>query len=281
MTKEEHTHISSRHRFFSLDLKELLSYRDLIVSYARRTLAVSYKQTIAGPVWLVLGPLITSVVYMIVFGNIAHLAPEGVPQILFYLYGNAMWSLCAGVVTQNSDTFTVNADVFGKVYFPRLAIPLSHILVAWLQFLIQFVLAGLIALYEQYRYGFDLTWGRWPLIILLILQITALALGMALIFSSLTVRYKDLRQLIGHGVRLWMFLTPVVYPLTQVTGRWMHLLVLLNPMTAPLECMRWCLWGMGAIPAWNIFYSVLISLLVFAVGFVLFKRAERDFVDII
>ena len=277
--KLKHTHISSEHRLLDLHLGELFGYRDLILLYTRRSLVVTFKQTLLGPLWLVLGPFITSVVYMVIFGKVAGLAQDGVPQILFYLYSNAAWSFTQMIVTQNSDTFSQNAAIYGKVYFPRLAIPLSNILVALIQFAIQFVFACAFAVYYASAQGFDMTFARFPVIVLVLLEMAALGLGVGLIVSGLSNTYKDLRLAINFAVRLWMFLTPVVYPLTQIPGGALRWVMLINPATAPMECLRWCLWDKCTVPMWNIFYSAGFTCVLLFAGLVLFSRVERTFMD--
>lgn len=274
-----HTHISSEHRLFDLKLGELWTYRDLVILYARRSLVATYKQTILGPLWLIVNPLLTSVVYMFIFGNIAGLSTDGVPQILFYLMGNAGWVLFATVITQSADTFVANANLFGKVYFPRLAIPASNILVAFFQFFVQFVLGVCIGLYYMATTDFSFTFQNWVFIPLVLLLEALLALGFGIIASSLTTRYRDLRVLVGFGVRLWMFITPVVYPMSQFGAGALNTALQLNPMTAPMELLRWCLWGTAQVDAASVLYSCAVAAIVLFFGIVLFNKVERTFMD--
>ena len=274
-----HTHISSQHRLLDLKLDEVWAYRDLIWLYARRSLVATYKQTILGPLWLIVNPLLTSVVYMFIFGNIARLSTEGVPQILFYLMGNAGWALFATVITQSADTFVANANLFGKVYFPRLTIPASNILVALFQFLVQFILGVCIGLYYMATTDFSFTFQHWIFIPFILLLEALLALGFGIIASSLTTRYRDLRVLVGFGVRLWMFITPVVYPMSQFGTGVLNTALQLNPMTAPMELLRWCLWGTAQVGVESILYSCAVAAIVLFCGIVLFNKVERTFMD--
>lgn len=278
-TEKQHTHISSKHNLLDLKLREIWRYRDLIVLYARRSIVATYKQTILGPAWLIINPLLTSVVYLVLFGKIAGLSTEGAPQFLFYLASNAGWAFFATVITSSADTFVANSNLFGKVYFPRLVIPLSNILVTLLQFAVQFVLIVGVGVYFMATTDFTFTFAHWIFIPLVLVLEAAMALGFGIIASSLTTRYRDLRILIGFGVRLWMFITPVVYPLSQFTSGAIQKAMMLNPMTAPLECMRWCLWGTSDITMLGIVYSCAVAAVVLFLGIMLFNKVERTFMD--
>ena len=274
-----HTHISAHHRLLDLKLGEVWAYRDLIWLYARRQLVATYKQTILGPLWLIINPLLTSVVYMVVFGNIAGLSTEGTPQILFYLIGNAGWALFATIITTSSDTFMGNAYLFGKVYFPRLTIPLANILVAMFQFLIQFVLSVIIGFYYMATSDFSFTFQTWLFIPVILVVESLMALGFGIIASSLTTRYRDLRVLVNFGVRLWMFITPVVYPMSQFGEGLLRTALQFNPMTAPMELLRWSLWGSTTIDPVSIVISLATTFVVLFCGIVLFNKVERTFMD--
>lgn len=276
---KQHTHISSKHNLFDLKLGEVWKYRDLIFLYARRSIVATYKQTILGPAWLIINPLLTSVVYLVVFGKIAGLSTEGAPELLFYLIGNAAWAFFATTLTQSADTFVANSYLFGKVYFPRLVIPLSNVLVALLQFAVQLVLAIGIGVYYMATTDFAFTLAHWAFIPLVLIVEAALGIGFGIIGSSLTTRYRDLRILIGFGVRLWMFITPVVYPLSQFTSGAIQKAMMLNPMTAPMECMRWCMWGTSDISGFGIVYTLVVAVAVLVVGIMLFNKVERTFMD--
>ena len=273
------TLISADHKLLDLRLDEVWEYRDLITLYARRSLVATYKQTVLGPLWLILNPLLTAIVYMFIFGNVAGLSTEGVPRIVFYLMSNATWILFSTVAIQCADTFVKNADVFGKVYFPRLTIPCSVILVSLFQFAVQFVLGVCIGLYYSFTSDFSFTFARWPLIIPLIVLESLMALGFGIIASNLTTRYRDLRVLVDFGIRLWMFVTPVVYPLSQFGGSYLETVLTFNPMTAPLEAMRWCLWGTGQPSFLGLAYFCMVTIAVLLVGIVLFNKVERTFMD--
>jgi lipopolysaccharide transport system permease protein len=273
------THISAEHSLLDLKLDEVWAYRDLIWLYARRTVVSMYKQTILGPLWLILNPLVTSVVYLIVFGNIAGLSTGGVPKILFYLLSNATWSLFATVINQSSDTFVQNSSLYGKVYFPRLTIPIANALVALLQFGIQFMLVTCIGIYYMATSSFAFTFAHWIVLPLLLVLTITIAMGFGIIASSLTTRYRDLRILVGFGVRLWMYVTPVVYPMEQFSDGLLKRILMLNPMTVPLEGVRWCMWGSPAPSLGSVTLSCATALVVITLGIMLFNKVERTFMD--
>ena len=278
-SREQHIHISSEHRLFDLKLSEIAAYKDLIFLYTRRSLVTTYAQTVLGPLWMIISPFITSVVHMIVFGKIAGLSTDGIPQIVFYLMGTAFWGFFSSTFTQCSDTFLSNSYLYGKVYFPRLVIPISNTLVALVQFLIQFAFGCCFMLYYHLKDRVVFTLAHWILIPVILVQLTLCAYGFGILASSFTTRYRDLRVLVMFGLRLWMYITPVVYPLSQLPEGYLRTLSLINPVTAPAELMRWCLWGKTVLPLWNVFYSVLITLLVAYLGTISFNRVERTFMD--
>ena len=205
-----HTHISSKHRWFDLNLKEVWRYRDLITLFTRRSFVLTYKQTVLGPAWIFLNPLISSIIYAFVFGGIAGMGTDGVPQILFYLCSNAIWIFFSTSVTKNAQTFTANANVFGKVYFPRLAVPISNILASIIQFCVQMILVFLFLAFYVISGQVHPHWEAWLLIPVILLHLGLLGLGCGIIISSLTTKYRDLAILVTFGVQLWMYATPIV-----------------------------------------------------------------------
>ena len=278
MEKSAHIHISARHKPFALKLGELWEYRDLVLLFTRRRFAVSYKQTILGPLWLLINPLLTSLVYMILFGSIARLSTDGVPQLLFYFSGHAFWSYFSSCVSRNATTFTGNASLFGKVYFPRLVIPVSDLLSGIVLLGIQLIPAALLLIYYCVRGLVSPRWAYWPLLLPVILLLGLMGLGVGIIISSLTTKYRDLSVLVGFGLSLWMYASPVVYPLSTVSGR-VRSLVLLNPVTAPLELLRYALFGSGSILWGRLLYALLFTLGVDILGIYIFNRVERTFMD--
>jgi lipopolysaccharide transport system permease protein len=264
--------------WFDLHLKDLWTYRDLVWMFVRRDFVSQFKQTVMGPAWFVLQPLLTTVVFAIVFGNIAQLSTDGLPKMLFYLSGNVVWLYFSGVLTTAANTFVGNAHLFGKVYFPRLSVPLSLAISHLFKFLLQFVfLLAFVCYYWLAGVGVHFTWYVCfaPLLILLM---GGQALGLGVIFSSLTTKYRDLRFLLEFGVRLMMYAAPVVYPLSAIPDNWRWVL-LVNPMTPIIEIFRLGFLGQGSFVLWQLAYSIAFTLLALLFGAALFNRVERTFMD--
>lgn len=274
-----HTHISSKHRWFDLNLKEVWRYRDLIVLFTRRTFVLTYKQTVLGPAWIFLNPLISSIIYAFVFGGIAGIGTDGIPQILFYLCSNAIWIFFSSSVTKNAQTFTANAGVFGKVYFPRLAVPVSNVLASIIQFFVQMILVLVFLAYYVICGQVHPHWEAWLLIPVVLLHLGLLGLGCGIIISSLTTKYRDLAILVTFGVQLWMYATPIVYPLSQLGDGWMKTILLINPVTAPAEMFRYAVLGQGTIMPQYLALSWAITIVVVVVGVMIFNRVEKTFMD--
>lgn len=264
--------------WFDINFKELWQYRDLIVMFIRRDFVSVYKQTILGPLWFFLQPLFTTIVFTIVFGQIAKLPTNGVPPILFYLSGTVVWNYFASCLSKTSDTFVTNSSIFGKVYFPRLVIPISVTITNMLSFGIQFVLfLGFLCFFILQ--GADVRPTIWILITpVLLLQMACLGLGCGIIVSSMTTKYRDLSLLVAFGVQLWMYATPVVYPSSMVVGSLSWLLIL-NPMTAIVELFRYAFLGGHLIPLWYWGASLAMTVLFLSIGVVLFSKVEKNFMD--
>ena len=203
-----HTHISSRHRMLDLKLGEVWKYRDLIVLFTKRTFVVKYKQTILGPAWIFLNPLFSSIIYAVVFGGIAGIGTDGIPALLFYLCSNALWLFFSTCVVSNARTFTENANVFGKVYFPRLTMPISNMLSAVIQFGVQMILVMIVLIYYLIQGVVHPNWEAWVFIPLVLLNLGMFGMGCGIIVSSLTTKYRDLAVLVDFAVQLWMYATP-------------------------------------------------------------------------
>ena len=277
--QQYHTHISSKHRWFDLNLKEVWRYRDLIVLFTRRSFVLTYKQTILGPAWIFLNPLISSIIYAFVFGGIAGIGTDGVPQLLFYLCSNAIWIFFSTCVTKNAQTFTANAGVFGKVYFPRLTTPISNVLASIIQFGVQMILVLLFLAYYLARGAVSPNWWAWLLIPVALVHLGVMGLGFGIIISSLTTKYRDLAILVNFGVQLWMYATPIVYPLSQLGDGLMKTILLINPVTAPVELIRYAVLGRGTIVPAYLALSWAITALVAVFGVMLFNHVEKTFMD--
>ena len=274
------TVIRPRSGWFDINLKELWQYRDLTLMFVKRNFTVLYKQTILGPAWILLNPLITTLIFNVVFGNMAGMPTDGVPSFLFYMAGNTVWTFFANCVNNTANTFVTNSQVFGKVYFPRLTMPVSQVLTSLINFLIQ---AAMFLCFWVYFFatGSDVHFTLWTLALpLVILQVMLLGLGVGIIVSSLTTKYRDLAIAVGFGVQLWMYDSPVVYPLSMLDeSPRLKVLVQLNPMTAPIEVFRAATLGTGSVSAGAILYSVILTLAALVLGVVLFSRIEKTFMD--
>ncbi len=279
MDEQYHTHITSSGRCFDLNLKEVWKYRDLIWLFTKRSFVLTYKQTILGPIWIFLSPFITSVIFTVVFGGIAGIETDGVPHILFYLCSNAVWSFFASTVNKNAHAFTSNAHVFGKVYFPRLTIPVSNVLSAVIQFGIQMLMVlGFLAYYVIIGKVHP-NWTAWLMIPVELIHLGIMGLGFGIIVSSLTTKYRDLGILVGFGVQLWMYATPIVYPLSIMGDSTMRNLIMINPVTVPTEVIRYAVLGTGTIVPFFYILSWVITILVALLGILIFNRVEKTFMD--
>ena len=274
-----HIHISSNHKWMNLNLKEVWQYRDLIYLFTKRNFVVSYKQTILGPAWIFLTPLFSSIVQAFVFGGIAGIATDGVPMMLFYLCSNAIWAFFSSCLLQNASTFTANAYVFGKVYFPRLTTPISNVLSSMIRFVIQMILVMGFMVYFLLQGAVSPNWGAWVMVPVELVHLGILGMGFGIIVSSMTTKYRDLTVLVDFGVQAWMYLTPIVYPLSTVTEGWMRNLLMINPVTSAVEMMRYAILGKGTLDMG--FYSLSwgVTLVVAVLGIMIFNKVERNFMD--
>jgi len=274
-----HTHITSDHKFFKLNLKEVWRYRDLIWLFTKRTFVVSYKQTILGPAWLFITPIISSLIYCFIFGGIAGMGTDGVPQMLFYLSGNAIWAFFSTCLTNNASTFTANANVFGKVYFPRLTTPISNVLSSVIQFGIQMIIVVCFLVFYVITGQVSPNWWALCFIPIILLHLGIMGMGFGIIISSMTTKYRDLRVLVGFGVSLWMYITPIVYPLSQAGEGFLRTVLLINPVTTPVEVFRYALLGQGTIEPWYLLGSWCFTIVVAVFGIMIFNKVERTFMD--
>jgi lipopolysaccharide transport system permease protein len=270
--------ISPRSGWLDINLEELWHYRDLILLFVRRDFVAIYKQTILGPVWFLLQPLFSTIVFTIVFGRIANIPTDGLPQPLFYMSGIVVWNYFASCLVGTSNTFVDNASIFGKVYFPRLTVPVSVIITNLMTFIIQFSIFLSLLLFF-YLKGSTIRPNLFILLSpLLILQMGMLGLGFGIIVSSLTTKYRDLKFAVTFGIQLWMYATPIVYPLSQIPERWRWLFAL-NPMSGVIETFRHAFLGAGSAEPLYMAISLGVTLAVLGVGIVLFRRIEKTFMD--
>lgn len=276
---KHHAHITSEHKFFKLNLREVWQYRDLIVLFTKRNFVVTYKQTILGPAWLFINPILSSLIYCFIFGGIANMSTDGIPQILFYMSGNAIWTLFSNCLVKNATTFTANANVFGKVYFPRLTIPISNVISSIIQFGIQMILVFVLLVYYTMLGAVHPNWSAWLLVPVLLLHLGIMGMGCGIIISSMTTKYRDLSILVTFGIQLWMYITPVVYPLSEADNAFLKAVLLINPVTAPIEVFRYSILGQGTIEFAYCIWSLIFTMMVLIFGIMIFNKIEKTFMD--
>jgi lipopolysaccharide transport system permease protein len=273
--------ISPRRSLFDINFKDLWNYRDLLLMMVRRDFVAFYKQTILGPIWFFIQPLLTTAMYFLIFGRVAKLSTDGVPPMLFYLAGVTCWTYFSESLVKTADTFITNANIFGKVYFPRLIIPLSIVLSNLIRLGIQLVLFLIVWGYYVFFTDSNIRANSMLVLLpLLILLMALLSLGLGIIFSSLTTKYRDLRFLLTFGVQLLMFATPVVYPLSMAPEKYRWLIVL-NPITGIIETFRYAFLNSGTFNWGYLGYSCIATLLILFVGIVIFNKVEKNFMDIV
>ena len=279
------TVIKPRTGLFEVNLKELWDYRDLWTLFVKRTITVQYKQTILGPLWWFIQPALTVIMYMVVFGGIAGIPTDGVPQPLFYLGGICMWQYFSSCLTGTSNTFRTNAGIFGKVYFPRLIMPLSTVTSNLVRFGIQ--LGLFVVAYVYYAVIGQAPSPNWYLLLLplLVLMLAGLALGFGIIISSMTTKYRDLQILFSFFVSLWMYATPIVYPLSQVAGKKamgldLQRIMCFNPVTPIIEAFKYGALSAGEFIGWGwLAYSFVFMIIALALGILMFNKVQKSFMD--
>jgi len=279
MQTQKTTFIKPRSHLLELNLKELWAYRDLLVMYVKRDIVTFYKQTILGPLWFVIQPVITTIMFMFIFGKLAGISTDGIPQPLFYFSGIILWNYFADCLTRNSKVFIDNQHVFGKVYFPRLVVPLSVTLSNLVRFLIQFSIFLVIYAWYYFQPGTMVNPNIHILLLpLLVLLAAGLSLGFGIIFSSLTTKYRDLTFLLQFAVQLWMYATPVIYPLNSIPANKQWLLVL-NPMTSVIETFKYAAIGQGVFSWAHLAYSTVFMIVLLFLGIIVFNKVEKGFMD--
>ena len=271
-------HITSRKKILTLNLRELWNFKDLLLMFVKKDVITIYKQTILGPIWFFVQPIMTTLIFMFVFGNIANISTDGLPQSLFYLSGIVLWNYFSECFIQTSDTFLQNTEIFGKVYFPRIIIPVSKVFSGFIKFLIQFSL--FLAIFFFHFISNDLISPNVNILLtpIIVLIIAGYGLGLGLIFSSLTSKYRDLKFLLQFGVQLLMFSTPIIYPLSTLDGNAL-IFMKLNPLTHLFEAFKYSFLGNGVLNYIGIIYSFSIMLIVLLISTIFFNRTEKNFID--
>ena len=281
--KEWDTIIENKSALLNIDFREVWRYRDLLAMYVKRDIITFYKQTILGPLWFVIQPLFTTIMFMFVFGGIAGISTDGIPQAVFYLAGLVCWNYFQDCLSKCADTFNANQAIFGKVYFPRLVVPLSIVISNLIKMAIQFTLFLAVYIY-YFASGVDFHVNATLLLVpLLIGMLGCLGLGFGMIISSMTTKYRDLRFLITFGVQLWMYATPVIYPLSVMKNTYPKYIwvLVVNPLTAILETFKYAFTGVGEFNWLYLSYSIAFTILILLFGIIIFNRVQRNFMDVI
>jgi lipopolysaccharide transport system permease protein len=278
MPEPQYTTIKPQSSLFDINLRELWDYRDLIRMYVKRDIVTFYKQTVLGPLWFIIQPILTTVMFIFVFGRLAGISTDGIPQPLFYFSGIIIWNYFADCLTRNSKIFIENQGVFGKVYFPRLVVPLSITISNFVRFLIQLAIFLIIYFYYFFT-GANVVPNAYAFLFpLLIFVVAGLSLGFGIIFSSMTTKYRDLTFLLQFGVQLWMYITPIIYPLNSISAgkQWM---LQLNPMTSIIETFKYGTMGTGVFSWGYLGYSFIFMLGLITLGVLIFNKVEKGFMD--
>ncbi|HAU50267.1 MAG TPA: ABC transporter permease [Clostridiales bacterium] len=274
-----HIRLQPEEKKVRLKLDEAWRYRDLVRLLTRRTFTVTYQQTVLGPLWIIINPVLASLIYMFVFGHIADVGTAGIPQILFYFVSSAVWELFSFSLTKNSQTFVANAYLFSKVYFPRICVPISNMLVSILKFLIQLlIVAGLFTAFVI-RGNVHPMWALYPLLPLLFLQMALFGMSVGVLISSVTTKYRDLLAVVNVLVNLWMYGSAVVYPIQSVPDGVLKILVKVNPVSENMELIRMILLGEGEFDLLYYLVGLAVTILLFFFSIVIFNRVERTFAD--
>lgn len=270
--------ITPQKSLFDLKINEIWNYRDLLVLFVKRDIVVVYKQTIMGPLWFFIQPLFTTLMFLFVFGKIAGISTDGVPPILFYMGGITIWNYFSESLRLTSDTFVKNAGIYGKVYFPRIITPLSIIVSNLVRFAIQ--LSLFLAIYCYYYFTNDTIDPNFTILLMpiYIFIMAILALGFGLVISAMTTKYRDLTFLIQFGVQLWMYITPVIYPISEIPEKY-KFIVMANPLSSIVESFKYGFTGSGVFSFSSLLYSLIFSVVIFLLGLVIFNRTEKSFMD--
>lgn len=271
--------IEPRASLLDLKLKEVWHYRDLMWLFVRRDFVAQYKQTVLGPIWHFVQPILTTAMFLLIFSNIAKIPTDGIAPIAFYMSGITMWNYFSASLTNTSNTFVNNASIFGKVYFPRLVLPISVVISNLVKFVIQFLLLVLVLIYYNFH-GFPITLHASLLLIpFLLLLMAGMGLGLGIIISSVTTKYRDFNVLLGFAVQLMMYATPVVYPLSYLQDKSYKWVININPLTPVMEAFRLALFGKGTVTAAGMIYTIVFTIAALLIGTMMFNRVEKSFMD--
>ena len=273
--------IRSKSNLLDFNLSELWRYKDLIRMFIIRDFTAVYKQTILGPIWYILQPLLTTIVYAVIFKGVPQMSSEGQPKMLFYMSGLLLWNYFSINLIKNSETFYINSGIFGKVYFPRLTVPIATTISGLLALFFQLLLLFVTILYYVYhgaKVQLNYTLILFPYLLMLV---CILSMSIGMIVSSLTTKYRDLEHLVGFGIQLAMWVTPVLYPLSQFSDSWLLSIIRLNPMSSIIETFRYSIFGTGTFTMYDLVYSSIMAFSLLIVGIIIFNKTEKNFIDII
>ena len=272
--------ITPKRGYFEFHFNEIWNFRDLLLIFIRRDIITQYKQTILGPLWIAIPPILTTLVFTIIFGKIGGISTDGIPNVLFYMAGIINWNFFSTALTSTSNTLAGNVGIFGKAYFPRIIVPLSTIASSFLRYFIQFGIFLFILTYFSFfkSANFSIQYQLLWILPMLIFIMAIMGLGFGLLFSASTAKYKDLRFLIGFGVRLMMYASTVIFPLSIIPEKYKWI-ILGNPMSAIIESFRYVFFGMGVLDFKYLGYSFLIALSIFFLGYIFFNKVEQKFID--
>ena len=275
-------YISPKRKWFDLNLVEIIKYKDLLWIFVKRDITSVYKQTILGPIWFMIQPLISTIIFYLIFNKIARIPTDDIPPSLFYMSGIIAWNYFSSCLLNTSKTFLSNSSIFGKVYFPRIIVPISTVISGLMKLVIQLLLFVGLCFYFIYLGNDHINPSMKTILIfpILIMQMALLGQGIGMIISSFTVKYRDLNYIVSFGTQLMMYLSPIIYPLSSVPDKY-RLFILLNPMTAIIEGFRQVLVGKGILDFYMFTYSLLFSLFIFFLGFLVFNKFEKNFIDTI
>ncbi len=272
--------ISSKGNTWGVKISDLLSYRNLLYMLVKRDFITQYKQTILGPIWFLIQPLISAMAYLIIFGRLADLGTDSIPQVLFYFSGTILWTFFTEVLNKTSRVFVSNKELFGKVYFPRSIVPISYVIGGIIKLSIQLLLFA--AMYIYYIIRNEISFSGWKIFVsfLVILWISLLSTGLGMIITSITTKYRDIAIALEFFISLLMYGTPVVYPMSETDGL-LRFIIELNPLTAPVEMFRYSFFGVFTAPLWSVLYSLVIAIVIMLYGMLIFGKNEQIFIDVI
>jgi len=272
--------IKPKRKLLEIPIREIIRYRDLIFLFVKRDFITQYKQTILGPFWFVISPFFSTIIYTFIFGRLANIGTDGIPHTLFYFSGTILWSFFSGCFNDSCNVFINNAGIFGKVYFPRLVVPINYVLSHCIKTFIQFLM--LIILFVYFIFMGAPVHASWYMLLFpfIFIWLAAIAVGAGIIISSITTKYRDLRNMVSFALSLGMYATPVVYPISEIPGKF-RLIAYINPLSAPIELFRKWLFGVSSVDVRMILISLVVTVLLVFIGLILFNQNEQNFIDVI